>query len=202
MFALTGLGETDTLGSGWVTGTEQPTPYLYDWSGHAIIFSNNLSKVDDEGWFQEGSGGKALFINGSAWNLYNTGYYIYKYPEGNSSEVDATPLQYEWVMEQKQALVSAKIVDFSVSVSTSWGLLALIAGMIVTFAIIGFKVLDSGESETSLNLILVGGGLLAVWAIFSVLSMPLITSIPYGSILYLGLTLSYCVGIILNSGGK
>lgn len=201
MFAVSGLGSsTNDLGNGWITGIETPTPYYYDWTGRPLIWVNNMSRVNEAGWFQVGSGGNAVFINGSAWSLYNVGYYLYLYPEGNSSIVDATPVSYETVMGQKQALLQSKIMDFSVGISTSWGLLALITGMIVAIAIIGFKVLDSGESETSLRFILVGGGLLAVWAVFSIISMALITDIPYGSIFYLGLTLAYCVGIILNSG--
>jgi len=69
--------------------------------------------------------------------------------------------------------------------------------------ILGIQIIGSGLSDWSVRvgvLLLAYGGL---WALLSILSMPLIKSIEvFGVIIYISLTIGYTVGVIERIGGK
>lgn len=76
------------------------------------------------------------------------------------------------------------------------GMIAIIA----TVAIIG-GVVSIFAGEIGASLAFKGGILIAIWAIFSLIAMNLITQVPLiGPIFYLGLTVMYAMGIINQVG--
>ncbi|MBA7494962.1 hypothetical protein ES702_05540 [subsurface metagenome] len=85
-----------------------------------------------------------------------------------------------------------------------FGAIGIFIVIIVIVGFIGLQIFGSGLSELSVKVIsgvIIYGGL---WAIVSVLSMPLILSIEvFGSLIYLGLTIIYVVGVVnkLYGGG-
>lgn len=79
-----------------------------------------------------------------------------------------------------------------------------VAGAIVIFValgilvgFLGFNALGSGLNETATRIILWVTVYGALWGFFSVLSMNLIIEIElYGSLIYIGLTVMYAIGVI------
>lgn len=87
---------------------------------------------------------------------------------------------------------------FSVTVTETLGIMAIIAVIEAIAVIAGIQVLGSGLNETSTMIIYKSAGLTILWSIFSVTSLQVLLLIPFslGLLLWLFLTLFYAVGII------
>lgn len=84
----------------------------------------------------------------------------------------------------------------SFNLYTTEGLIAIIAVVAIIGGVVGVFAGDLGAS-----LAFKGGVLAAIWGIFSVINLTLITSIPLiGPIFYVGLTVMYAMGIINQVG--
>ena len=85
-----------------------------------------------------------------------------------------------------------------------YGALVIFVVIIAIVGLIGIHIFGSGLSDQSVKIIsgiIIYGGL---WSIVSILSMPLILLIEvFGSLIYLGLTITYVVGVVskLYGGG-
>jgi len=91
---------------------------------------------------------------------------------------------------------------FNVNMTT--GLIALIIALVVVGAVAGIRILGSGLSTYSVQLIHKAAVYYGLWGIFSALSYIAFASIPFfGVFLWIGLTLIYTLGFYqtLNSAG-
>jgi hypothetical protein len=75
------------------------------------------------------------------------------------------------------------------------GVLALMIGLIAIGAIAGISILGSGLSNSAQNIIYKSVFYYALWGIFSVLAFSGISSIPFGTLIYLAFTIFYAVGV-------
>lgn len=77
------------------------------------------------------------------------------------------------------------------------GALQIIIVIILIGALVGINLMGSGLNSESVKLIIIGISYLGVWAIFTVLAYPMIFDFPlFGTIIYIGLTLMFILGII------
>lgn len=75
------------------------------------------------------------------------------------------------------------------------GILAIMIGIVVVGAAIGFHLFGSGISDYSQAIIYKTMLYYSIWGVFSALSVGLITSIPFvGLFFWIGLTLFYSIG--------
>lgn len=179
LLSLMGLGSTMLATNQTMYGTGYSNyDYWYDVNGHVVMFKNGTA-YDEAGFMHVPSVGSTH----PQWDNYSNVYDMYDNPYGEDRS---------WVQ-----------IDFDIS--SSYGLIALIVGMMALVAVIGIKVFGTGEGEVSTMTILKGTAFLTLWGIFSAISLTLITQIPMslGAILYFILTAMYCVGIIqsIGSGG-
>lgn len=89
-------------------------------------------------------------------------------------------------------------------VNMTAGLIALIIALVVVGAVAGIRVLGSGLSNYSVQLIHKAAVYYGLWGIFSALSYVAFSSIPiFGLFLWIGLTLVYSIGFFqtLNAQG-
>lgn len=92
--------------------------------------------------------------------------------------------------------------SFGVDLNSNLGFIAVIVGISVFAAVIGLKIFGTGMGETSTHFIITIAALLALWAIVSLGSLPVLTTIPtFGNIFYLLLTLMYTMGSLQMAGG-
>lgn len=89
--------------------------------------------------------------------------------------------------------------DFSVGMTT--GLIILIITLIVVGVVAGIRVLGSGLSEFSVNLIYKATAYYGLWGIFSTMAFTAFQAIPFiGLFLWMGLTLLYTLGFFQSIG--
>lgn len=89
------------------------------------------------------------------------------------------------------------------NISGAIGLIALVVALVVVAVLAGIRLFGSGVSDFSVSTLVKGGGLISLWAVFSVLAMGMITQIPLlGPIFYFFITGLYTVGIIGAIGGS
>lgn len=205
MFSLMGLSN-GTLGEGYIYGL-LPEPYLYDYTGREIIYTANFTSVNEKVTirpFTEGYGTGAItymaFSNTTGLEPWIIKYYLYKTSVGNSTGLN--PILMSEYDNAKQETVGNGLLDITADFNSSYGVIALFVTLMVAIGLAGIHFFGIGESETSLQTIFMGIGFLAVWVIFSVISLNLLATIPYGigAVFYFGLTVSYILGLILNIG--
>lgn len=82
--------------------------------------------------------------------------------------------------------------------------IAILATLIVIALITGITVLASGLNPQSSKIVIFVGTYIGIWAVLSILAFNLIFSIEvFGSVIYIGLTLAYTVGVVQKiSGGN
>jgi hypothetical protein len=206
MTSLIALSEGE-LGSGYnYSINEKFTPYIYDRVGRPVMYTANLSAVTEG----EPVFFKPVSVDGTEYAFYsnstidfilNNGYYLYYTSSGNSTG-ESTRILWEDLKQLQTSLANTSVFSAVADFNTSYGLIALFIALMVGMVIAGINVFGTGESETSLQTIFMGVGLLAVWGVFSVISITLLGEIPYGlgSVFYFGLTLCYVVGMIMNIG--
>lgn len=206
-----------TLGSGYnyrlTENNPAGYPYVYDKYGNPMAYFGNFSSYNGEsyGWWTFKNVDALdnipdnvyymLYDNNTGWFWDRQGYYAYYTPDGESSSTNAIPMssaEYEefgnaWLNENAGWNINA---DFS----NSYGVIALAIAVLVIAGIVGFNFLGSGENTVGSKFILTGISLLAIWGVFSVISLLMLAEVPYGlgSIFYFGLTTVYCLGIFMK----
>lgn len=198
LLSMTGLGNSDQFtGVGSISYGDQ-AGLLYDSTGHPVCYING-TQYDDAGMIKYTREFGYLGEESPRWQNYSgiTASYYDLY----SSEAAIEPLTTAQYNELKNAYANGGI---SFDIWSSLGLIGVVVGISAFAAIIGIRVLDSGESETTIQTILTVTGFMAVWGIFSVLGLALFTSAgTYGGIIYFVLTAMYSIGIIFQlSGGN
>lgn len=172
LFSLVG-GGTGTLSA---TGNFMNTATFdgwYDYGGRLCVYENGTA-VDD--------GGQMVgFITGEYKYYNSTGVYaLYQYEAGEPITNYGT----------------------SFNIASSWGVIAIVVGLIVLAGIVGLNILGSGENSFSSKAIVIGTGLTALWSVFSLLSLDVLTEVSYfGVLIYFGLTCCFAVGAIQTLGG-
>jgi len=103
-----------------------------------------------------------------------------------------------YFVEQETALFE---IDTSVFIIAGIALLITIA---FVAAITGIQILGSGLTSASVKVIITITGYTGIWLALSAICINLIISIEaFGSIIYIGITLMYVVGVFQNiSGGE
>lgn len=179
----TGFGEGDLRVAG---GTV--TDWYYDVDGNPKLNSTSLVPYDPAEKItvvNDGAIGVALFYNDT--NLFHTYYSLYHDTEASE------PVLYGNLGQGGASSGGGALLG--VGISDNFAFIALIVGIIALVGVIGIQLFGSGESETSIFVIIVFTGLLALWTILSFGSYDMIVSIPlFGPIVYVVLTLMYSVG--------
>lgn len=85
------------------------------------------------------------------------------------------------------------------NLASSLGFIALISVIMAIGSIVGIRILDSGESEFSVRLLVIGIATLTFWGILTFMAYPLIYEGGfYVYIPYFLMTASYCLGIVFE----
>ena len=88
-------------------------------------------------------------------------------------------------------------VDTSFGINSISGAIAIISTLVVLAILAGVRILASGLSETSIRTIIIIVGYIGLWTVFSVLAINLIFAIElFGTLIYVGLTVLYAVGVL------
>ena len=81
--------------------------------------------------------------------------------------------------------------------------ISLIVAIIIVATITGITVLGSGLNPQSAKIIIILTGYIGIWSTLTALSFNLIIEIEvFGSIIYIGLTIAYIVGVIQKISGS
>lgn len=196
MFSLVGFGTEYTFGSDDLTMSGTNLDYYYDEDGCPKILIETMEAVETSENLHivgQGAYSTALFYNDT--NIIHTYYELY-YDTGASEPVVYKDIGKTYAGDSKTAL--------TVDMNNAFAFLAIVVGVSALVAVIGLQIFGSGESEFSLTVITLFTGFMAFWAIVSYGALAMITAIPYGSILYVILTLMYSVGCFqqIGSGGS
>lgn len=193
LLSLTGLG-SGILG-GMTIGGDTTNAVYYDSAGRSVVYVSNLTAVSDtylevmpfyvfpDTW--------AAFTNSTLEVAHWSPYFLY-YDNGAER-----PVKYEDLGKTDSGVALSNI-----SISSSLGIVALVIGIMALAAVVGLRIVGSGVSEESVSAIVKGSAFLALWAIFSVLSMDLIVlgADIFLPIVYFVLTLIYTLGVINQIG--
>jgi len=94
----------------------------------------------------------------------------------------------------------------SIDLGSSLGLLGLLMGVMALAVVSGLTIFGTGTSDSSVNIVVTCTAYLAVWGVFSALTLNLLMGFDsYGWLIYFTLTIMYTLGIIqsfTNSGGS
>ncbi len=195
IFSLLGLGSGSLTQSmsgsgGYGSGQDAKNPGNYtgwvDISGRLILNSNAEVVVNDSGGYLTSV--TIGFNYGGGFNYYwnnGTGKYLL-------TEVGA--------ITQGNGQESTGALQWNLS--TSLGLLVIVVLIMGVGVVVGFHVFGSGENDVSVGMVLKNTGFLMLWAVFSSLSLHLLTLIPdgLGDILYFVLTGMLTIGLIDSIG--
>lgn len=198
LLSMLGLGSaTDpNFGNGTI-GYGFGSTLFYDSTGHPVAYANGtnygekglLKIVGSQGWFSQGTE-EVQWINNTA---YNVMHYYDIYTDTNGQSLVSVE-EYNYYKDNADG-------QFSFNIWSSLGLIGVIVGIAALAAIIGIRIVSSGESDVSVQVILVITAFMALWGIFSVLGLTLLTSAgTYGGIIYFILTAMYTIGIIFEFG--
>lgn len=81
--------------------------------------------------------------------------------------------------------------------------ISLIVAIIIVAGITGITVLGTGLNAQSAKIIIILTGYIGIWSVLTALSFTLIIEIEiFGSIIYVGLTIAYVVGVIQKISGS
>jgi hypothetical protein len=95
--------------------------------------------------------------------------------------------------------------DYNFKISAIQGAILMITTILAISAVVGVRVLGTGESNITVEIVTKGTFYFALWGMLSAFAQPLISQIyVLGSIIYVILTLMYVVGFVqsINSGGQ
>ena len=101
-------------------------------------------------------------------------------------------------------LVEAQDVIFQIDTSSLINAgIALLATVILVATITGVSVLGSGLNPQSAKIIITLTAFIGLWATLSLIVFPLIIEIAiFGSIIYIGLTIGYSIGVYQQFSGS
>lgn len=187
---LSVLGVTETVGTfgNSSVSTDGFNAVYYDSAGAPKVFIANLTAVSEYGQIVNVAG-KANWVNTTgliqlAYPLYFDSYATHALPFEDVGETEISSFGGEF------------------SLSSSLGFVALVVALMALAIVVGLRILGSGTSSISVSLMITGTFYLALWGVFSVMSLELLSALDVlGYILYLGLTLLYTVGIISSATG-
>lgn len=179
LLSMMGLGSVTFAVNGTMLAGGSATADWYDANDHPVCYRN----------FTAVSGGEAgtVISGGNHWgdewywrNATNT-YQIFNAAGGEQPLSDSA-------------------INFSAG--TALGLIGVVLGIMTLATIVGLKIFGNGISDVSVSAIVKGAGLLALWTVFSAVSMSLIVQIPasLGVVFYFVLTAMYTLGIINQIG--
>lgn len=176
MLSTMGLGVSSLQDEQNIYYIGDPTGGFYDETGHLLAYQNKTS-YDDVGTLKvvAGAGNWGELDTRLKWDNGTGTLYVVNDYTGSS------------ILQKHGG---------SFNLFSSDGLIAIIA----TVAVIG-GVVSVFAGDIGASLAFKGGVLVAIWAIFSLINMPLITSVPLvGPLIYLGFTVMYAMGIINQVG--
>lgn len=192
-----GMATSDGFGEGTLEVHGVNTGVYYDSDANPKLNITTLETIapDEEiTIFPDDITGYATFYNQT---MYPTRDFLY-YDTGASE-----PVLYD---NLGKTYAGSSPTVMGVSVDSSFAFIAILVGVSAFVGIIGFQLFGSGESETSIFIIVILSGLIALWSVLSYGALGMITSIPiFGAPLYVIFTLMYCVGCfqaISNSGSS
>lgn len=173
MLSVAGLGST-MASEQTIYLLGDPTQGFYDDTGHLVAYQNQ-TVYDDAGTIHM----LKTIVNTGPWNN------IVVWDNGT---------QYPVFDNMGENIIAKESGTFELF--SSEGLIAIIAVVGVIGGVVSVFAGDLGAS-----LAFKGGVLVAIWGVFSVINLTLITAVPLiGPILYLGLTVMYAMGIINQVG--
>lgn len=139
-----------------------------------------------------------LVVIGSFYQVYRFGE-NYDLSESNSTSQELIANQTLNGTSQELEIEEGSL-DLSFDMTV--GLVVIILGAIA-LGLIGLNVLGSGLSDFSVKIIWNGIVYYGLWAVFSVLAITVILSIPYfGALLWFFLTMIYSLGVFGNMGSE
>lgn len=174
----------------------------YDFTGHKVCDLYETDSGEEGGiCLGESGGGNA----GKYW-LNETNVGVQGWRDKDAIEAAGNALYNYPIVDCKNgtSIAARAEQNYTVNfqVATSYGLIALIIGIMALAAIVGIRVFSTGISESSANTIIKGTAYLSLWAMFSITSLGLITSIPlFGPVIYFALSGIYTLGIMQQIGG-
>lgn len=180
--AAPGGADVFTLG-----GDPSKTIY-YDEGGHAVCYANGTA-YDEPGNIFLGAPYPYAFWRNASFPpgfllLYEGGTTSVKFEDVGQGGPDDSPIE-------------ATFNDANL------GLIAIIVGFLIFAGIVGLRIFSSGISEASINIILIGTMYMALWALFSALSYPVIALMSImGPIFWFALTVCYAVGLLSTVGNQ
>lgn len=177
--------------------------YLYDYTGSITCLWNGTgAHADGSIWLN--SGGRILkndYTAGANWRNA-TGSYALFYDHGTTKPVKWADMTSSIpFITDSSGVDEAKIngEPFSFTDSLSW--IVVIGAIMAVGSIVGLKIFGSGESETSVDLLLKGTFFITIWGILTAMAYPLILEAGFWLFLiYFGIALIYTVGVILTIG--
>jgi hypothetical protein len=95
--------------------------------------------------------------------------------------------------------------EYNFKISAIQGAILMITTIIAIGAVVGIRVLGTGVSSITVEIVTKGTFYFALWGILSAFAQPLISQIYLlGSIIYIILSLMYVIGFVqsINSGGS
>lgn len=151
---------------------------LFDENGHQVSDLNGTA-VGESGYLRHKWG---VGVTETWWNNVTGTYLTYNTPNG---------VNYDF-----------NVLGFNMG--SSLGVIGLVVAIIALATIAGLKILGSGVGEFSVQTIVVATSFVSLWALFSLMSMNLITQIPiFGVPFYFFITIMYAIGIFssISAGG-
>lgn len=167
-----GVGST-TWEESYSLDLELLTGYM-DANDHLVCYSNFTAA---------GEAGHLDFVNSGQLNIpyWNNGTRYLAHKVANGVTLDPATLEF--------------------NMGTSLGLIGLVIALIAVATVAGLKIFGSGVSDESVSMIVKGTALIAVWGIFSALSLNMIAGASFlGPFFWLFLTFIYTMGIINQVG--
>lgn len=181
---MIGLGTTGTFDDQDLYDPAASSGGYFDADGHQVAYAN-FSAVDDAGTLRFAGGPFSQVDHSPHWEWTNAtdSYTVYNTANG----------------------VNAQQFGNQFNLTSSLGIIGLVAVIMAVATIVGLRVLGVGVAEESVSAIIKGSALVTVWLMFSAIAMGLITSIspggfPIGPMFYFFLTLVYTLGIINQIG--
>ena len=203
LLSVLGLGATEIIDSGvdnatWGTihFSDNALPGdpgfngFYDSGGNPVCYRNTTAVAGQE------QGGISS-ISGLTWAFWRNSSGNYALFNDASQEKKAT------VGDTAQNWGSNNsLANWDMSLGTTLGLLAIIAGILAVGIIASVRVFGFGLSDVGINTLMKGGAYIMAWAIFSGLAMNLIVASGdlFTPIIYLALTGAYAFGVLGEIG--
>lgn len=190
---LTVLGIAEGSFSTANLGGDPDETIYYDSGGHPVVWAN-LTAIGEKGWFYKTGAGHLGWVNSTGIiSGVITTYYVLYWDNGGSSQI-----KYE---DLGKTYATSSLGD--ISLTSSLGFIALLVGLSALAVVVGLRILGSGTSEFSVSMVISVIFWMALWGVFSVMSLALISELGnLGNILFFCLTLLYTIGVYQTAKGS